>query len=109
MIEVLAATLILATSGLALTEFLGGGLRAVSGAVRREQEIADEERLLAAYALLGRSDLDQRLGDAPVGMYVVSVQRPERTLYRIALRRAMAYAPEDLVTVVYRPGDDDAP
>ena len=65
--------------------------------------MADEERLLAAYPLLPRGDLDRRLGRRHVGPYVVTVERPERTLYRVALARQEASDVEDLVTVVFRP------
>ena len=44
-----------------------------------------------------------------VGAYVVNVQRPEQSLYRIALQRKEAVAVEDLVTVVYRPEASHAP
>ncbi len=109
LIEVLAATLILATAGIALAELVGSGLRSVTSAEIRERELADEERLLAAYSFLSRSDLDRRLGDAVVGLYVVNVQRPERPLYRIAVGRVAATGVEDLVTVVFRPEASGAP
>ena len=109
LVEVLAATLILATAGLGLAELVGSGLRAVQTAAARERELADEERLLAAYALLTRADLERRVGLARVGPYEVSVERPEGTLYRIALSRGETRGVEDLVTVVYRPEDGDAP
>ena len=102
LLEVLAATVILTVAGLALVELVLGATQAVTTARARERELADEERLLAAYTLLGRSDLDLRLGENAVGPYAVSVQRPERVLYRVALARATNPAVEDLVTVVHR-------
>jgi len=108
LLEVLAATVILTVAGLALVELVSGATRALTVAVAREKELADEERLLAAYTLLGRRDLDQRLGVREVGPYAVSVQRPERTLYRIALVRVTSPSVEDLVTVVHRPEPTDA-
>jgi hypothetical protein len=53
--------------------------------------------------LLTRADLDRRLGTHRIGEFAVEVQRPERTLYRIAIAGAEAGANELLVTVVYRP------
>jgi len=103
LLEVLAAVVILGVAGLALLELVAAGTRAVSAARARERELADEERLLAAYTLLARADLDRRLGRRAVGPYVADVQRPERTLYRIALIRSETADVEDLVTVVYRP------
>lgn len=108
LLEVLAATVILTVAGLALVELVSGATRAVATAGAREKELADEERLLAAYTLLGRRDLDLRLGVREVGPYAVSVQRPERALYRIALARVASPAVEDLVTVVHRPEPTDA-
>jgi type II secretory pathway pseudopilin PulG len=109
LLEVLAAVVILGIAGLALVQLVAGGTRAVTLARERERELADEDRLLAAYTLLRREDLDLRLGDREVEAYVVNVQRPEQSLYRIALRRMEAVTVEALVTVVYRPEARDAP
>jgi len=103
LLEVLAAVTILGAAGIGFLELVAAGTRAVSAARVRERELADEERLLAAYTLLARGDLDRRLGRRVVGPYVADVQRPERALYRIALIRSDAPEVEDLVTVVYRP------
>lgn len=102
LLEVLAAVVILGVTGLALVDLVTVGTRAVASARERERELADEERLLAAYALLTRVDLDRRLGRRDVGSYLMEVQRPEATLYRISLGRGDSGV-EDLVTVVYRP------
>ena len=102
LLEVLAAVAILGVAGMALVELVAGGTGALALARQREQELMDEDRLLAAYTLLRREDLDRRLGDRDVGPYVVNVLRPERTLYRIAVVRKQAPGVEDLVTVVYR-------
>jgi len=107
LLEVLAAIVILATAGLGFVALVASGTDAARGARDRERELADEERLLAAYTLLARRDLDLRLGRRSVGPYLVEVQRPERTLYRVAIANASSPQVEDLVTVVYRrePGD----
>jgi hypothetical protein len=103
LLEVLAAVVIIGVAGLALIELVGEGTRAVVEARVREHELTDQDRLLTAYSLLRRTDLDQRLGRRDVGDYFVEVQRPERTLYRVSLGRRTAPQTEDLVTVVYRP------
>ena len=64
--------------------------------------MANEDRVLAAMTLLKRVDLDRRIGRHEVGEFVLDVQRPERTLYRIAVAQTSAPQVEDLVTVVYR-------
>jgi len=109
LLEVLAALMILGVASLSLIDLVSAGTRAVVAARSRERELADEERLLSAYTLLARSDLDRRIGVREVGPYHVNVQRPEPTLYRIALSRAEAVEVEDLVTVVFRSEPSRAP
>lgn len=102
LLEVLAAMVILSVAGLGLVEMVTMHASATAAAAQRERELWDEERLLAAHSLLAAWDLDLRLGAREVGAYIVSVQRPEPALYRIAIARAAAPWVEDLVTVVYR-------
>lgn len=109
LLEILAAVLILTVAGLSLVELTAAGARATATARDRERTQRDEDRLLAAYSLLTRTDLDLRLGSRDVGPYVVRVERPERVVYRIAVSSASAPAVEDLVTVLYRPEPTDAP
>ena len=108
LLEVLAATAILGIAGLGLLELATANVQAVRGAGERERAFADAERLVTAYALLTREDLDRRLGQREVGPYVLEVQRPERPLYRVDLRRREAPEVEVLVTVLYRPERPDA-
>ena len=108
LLEVLAAVAILGVAGLALVELVAGGTRAVAVARDRERELADEERLLTAWSLLKREELDQRIGERVVGPYVARVQRPERGLYRLAVERQVAPGVEELVTVVWRGEARDA-
>ena len=102
LLEVLVALVILATAGIALTELVGAGLRGERYARARETVLATEDRLLAALTLLRREELDQRIGRRELGEFIVDVQRPEPTLYRIALLQLSSPHIEDLVTVVYR-------
>jgi len=103
LLEALVALVILATASIALVELVGAGLRSERDARERERTLAAEERVLAAMTLLKREDYDRRLGRRQVGEFFVAVQRPERTLYRIAIGETRAPHVEDLVTVVYRP------
>jgi hypothetical protein len=102
LLEVLVAVVVLATAGMGLVELVGAGLRAERDARLRESTLATEERLLSGLTLLNRKELDQRIGRRGIGEFIVDVQRPERTLYRIALLQAQSPQVEDLVTVVYR-------
>ena len=103
LLEVLVALVILGTAGVSLVELVGSGLRGEREARLRETALATEERVLTAHTLLNRRELDQHIGRREVGEFIVDVQRPERTLYRIALLQLQSPAVEDLVTVVYRP------
>jgi len=102
LLEVLVALVILTTAGVSLVGLVGAGLRWEYDARERERVLADEERLLAALTLLKRNEFDRRIGRHVVGTFVVDVQRPEPTLYRIAIAQTVSAQVEDLVTVVYR-------
>ena len=102
LLEVLIALVVLATAGIGLVELVGSGMRAERDARLRESSLTTEQRLLSALTLLNRQELDQRIGRRPIGEFVVDVQRPERSLYRIALLHEASPELEDLVTVVYR-------
>ena len=102
LLEVLAAVVILTTAGLSMIALVAQATDSARMSKAREAEQADESRLLAAETLLSRRDLEIRLGRRTAGPYVVTVARPERTLYRIAVSRQEAADVEDLVTVVFR-------
>ena len=89
LLEALVALAILSTAGVA---FVGLGRAAV-----------EADRFLTATTLLRRQELDERLGHHEVGEFVVHIQRPEPTLYRLAIAETVAPEVELLVTVVYRP------
>lgn len=109
LLEVLIALLILSTAGTAMVELVGAGLRSERDARIREQTLAAEERVMAAMTLLKREDFDRRLGRREVGEFVVDVERPERTLYRVAIAQSGSPQVEELVTVVYRADAAHAP
>ncbi len=109
LLEVIAAIAILGIATLSLIELVDAGTRSLATAREHERQLADEERLLAAYTLLARGDLDRRLGLRDVGEYRVNVQRPEPALYRIALGLGESPEKEELVTVVYRAEPSHAP
>ena len=102
LLEVLVALTVLSVGALALVESVDAGLQAERRDRQREAVLASEERLLSAMTLLRRAELDQRLGRRPIGEFIVDVQRPEPTLYRIGVLQSDAPTVEDLVTVVYR-------
>ena len=109
LLETLVALAILSGAGLALLDLVTAGLRAERESRERERVLAVDYRILTALTLLTRAELDRRLGRHPLGELVVDVQRPERTLYRIALAQQQSPEVEDLVTVVYRREASGAP
>lgn len=102
LLETLLALAILSSAGLGLVEVVSAGLGAERDAREREHVLAVESRVLTALTLFRREDLDRRLGRHTIGDVSVDVERPEPTLYRLALAQASAPDVEDLVTVVYR-------
>ena len=100
LLEVVIALTILLAAGVSLVSLLAASLASEAALARREVEVHDLDRLLAAMSLLTRADLDRRLGRHPVGPLVAEVQRPEPALYRLAVSRPGV---EALVTVVYCP------
>jgi type II secretory pathway pseudopilin PulG len=109
LLETLVALAILSGAGLALLDLVTAGLRAERDSRERERVLAVEDRVLTALTLLKRDELDRRLGRHPIGELIADIERPERTLYRIAVAQQESPQVEDLVTVVYRRGPSGAP
>jgi type II secretory pathway component PulJ len=103
LLEVMVALTILATAGISLATVMSSALENEDRLARREETLANAERVLSASTLLTRIELDLRLGRHVVGEFIVDVQRPEKNLYRLAVLEAGAPDLETLVTVVYRP------
>ena len=96
LLETLVALAILSGAGLALLDLVTAGLRAERESRERERIVAVEDRVLAALTLLTRAELDRRIGRHPLGELIADIQRPERTLYRIALAQQETPQLEDL-------------
>jgi hypothetical protein len=109
LLEALVALAIVGAVGVATLGLLAAGLGGEAEARRRERELWAADRLLTAHTLLTRRELDQRIGRRDAGGFVIDVQRPERTLYRIAVSHAASPHVDELVTVVYRADDPNAP
>ncbi len=103
LLEALIALAILSLAGLGMVSVVSSSLRAQTDLAHREEVMRTGSRVMAAMTLLKPEDLNQRLGTHPLGEFLVGVSRPEKTLYRIALREVQAPEQEILVTVVYRP------
>ena len=102
LLEALVAIMILATTGLGFAGVLRESLAATRAAREREATVATADRILIAMSLLKRPELEQRLGRRVIGEFLVDVDRPEETLFRIAVFGVDAPELPLLVTVVYR-------
>jgi Tfp pilus assembly protein PilV len=105
LLEVLVALTLLLLAGVSVVTLVSDALRSESALRDRERETQELDRVMTAMTLLQRADLDRRLGRHPVGPFAVDVQRPEQSLYRIAVTSAAGGAARTLVTVVYRRDD----
>jgi type II secretory pathway component PulJ len=103
LLEVLVSLAILTGAGAGLVAALAAAMRSEHRLRREEAIILSADRVLAATTLLSRADLERRIGTHPVGDFVVQVQRPRPTLYRIAIAQASTPEIDMLATVVHRP------
>ncbi len=85
LLEVIIALTILSVSGLSMTALVSAGFDVQRQVEARELELRSADRVLAAYALLTRDELDLRLGQRKVGEFRVTVQRPDPALYRVGV------------------------
>ncbi|MBI4501457.1 MAG: prepilin-type N-terminal cleavage/methylation domain-containing protein [Gemmatimonadetes bacterium] len=105
LIEALVALTIVAVAGLGFVDLTAQAARSASRTREVEEQLAQEDRLLTAYALLDRQDLEQRIGRVIVGEYALTVERLDWSLYRVGV--GIGWSAPDLVTVIYRPGPSD--
>ena len=103
LLEAIVALTVLSLAGAGALALAAAALRAERDMAGREAVNLAADRVLAASALLTRTDLDRRLGRRSVGEFTVEVQRPEPALYRIAIAESRSPDIELLVTVIYRP------
>jgi|GEM_PF-1829510 len=103
LLEALIALTILSVAAAGALGAVAESLRSERGMIERERSMEQAHRVMKTLSLLGRGDLDLRLGQRELGEFLVEVQRPRQTLYRIALANTEAPEVELLVTVVYRP------
>lgn len=103
LVESLIALVILATAAVSAVTWVASVSRDLTVLQDRQRESQKAERILIATALLTRAELGQRIGERPMGDYLLRVDRPESDLFRIAVSLASAPTRELVATVVYRP------
>ena len=101
LLEVLLALTILAVTGLMIAASARVALDAERHSEAEEQRVSSASRVLAASTLLTKPQLDQRVGEHRVGEFSVRIQRPEPSLYRIAV--ADTGIGRELVVTIVRP------
>lgn len=109
LLEVLVSIALLGSAGLGVVQALRQASVAEAIAAEQERHLADADRVLAAMTLLQAGELDQRIGAHRIGEFVVGVERPEVTLYRLSLADTAAPEHELLTTVVYRARPTEEP
>lgn len=102
LIEVLVAIAILSMVGVSSIALLTSTLDAHGRLHSRETELARAERVLIATTLLARRELEQRIGRRDVAGFVVWVDRPEPSLFRVGVAPEVDPAAELLSTLIYR-------
>jgi hypothetical protein len=103
LLEALVALSVLATAGIGLVALARAAVDGELRSAATERTLGAADRVLTATTLLRRPELDQRLGEHQVGDFLVRIQRPGPTLFRLAISEASTPSVELLVTVVYRP------
>jgi prepilin-type N-terminal cleavage/methylation domain-containing protein len=102
LLEVVVAMAIMSTVAVSALAAVAEAMRSTERWQVREFEINRAAEVLLLTSLLPRNRLDLLLGDRMSGTWVVNVQRPRPTLYRIAVRDSAPGTTELLVTVVFR-------
>lgn len=104
LVEVLVALVILTVSMTAMLHAVSTAMWQQATTRDREELLARAGRVMSAYALMSRAELDQRIGQQPVRGFRVRVQRPRSQLYRLSLTDSLYPDQELLVTLVFRAG-----
>ena len=107
LLEVLVALAILGTAAASVVVATSESARAVKRARQADASLRAASDFLDAVALWTRDDLDRRLGDRPQGAWRLRIERPDLTLYTVALADS-ASGRVVLATALYRPAPPDA-
>lgn len=108
LVEVLIALVILAAAGVSTISYVATLMLDRDRIEQREEELYAAESTLMLHAVLTAPELVQRIGARVVGSHLVTVERPQAELFRIAVSLLEAPDTELVVTVVFRPEVTDA-
>jgi type II secretory pathway pseudopilin PulG len=102
LLEVIVALTLLSFAGAMSISLAAEATAAVRRARSIEKNIRAASDFLSAVSLWTRGDLDRHMGSRPQGTWIMSVQRPEISLYEVLLSDSGSRKPI-LETVLFRP------
>jgi type II secretory pathway pseudopilin PulG len=102
LLEAILALAILAIAALAAVTLARQSADTVERVHAADAHLRAASAFFDAVSLWPRKDLDLRLGDRPQGPWVLHIDRPTATLYRVALYDS-AGGPPLLETALFRP------
>lgn len=108
LLEVLVALAILAVAATGVLAVAAQSWRAIQGARDADRSLSEASAFFDAVALWPREDLDRHLGDRAQHPWRMRIDRPQRTLYVVALTDSSG-RDTLLVTSLYRPEPPRAP
>lgn len=103
LLEVLIAVTLLGLGGSAVGLLLSSYMMDAHRRLATEGQENAAGQVLALHALLGRRELEQRIGSQAAGPFVVRVTRPTPDIFRIAVSDVERAEGELVVTLLYRP------
>lgn len=104
LLEPLVALLVVVVAGLAALTAVAGLRDTASAYLLREREIGAARAFLDAVSLWPTAELDRRLGEHAQGPFLLSIARPEETVYVVELADRVWHK-RLLWTALYRPRD----
>lgn len=85
LLEVIVALTIFGISALAATILVRQSVKGVESVYRRDAENRKAVAFMAAVSLWSREELDQRLGSRRQGAWLLYIDRPAESIYRLQL------------------------
>jgi type II secretory pathway pseudopilin PulG len=108
LLEAIVALTILTVGMLATVGLMRQAIDSAERAERAEADVRRASAFMDAIALWPRADLDRHLGNRAEGPWRLEIDRPEPTLYLVALTDSLSDH-ELLRTALYRPEPSNAP
>jgi type II secretory pathway component PulJ len=108
LLEAIVALTILTVAALASVAMVRQAIDSAQRAQETERDVRKASAFMEAIALWPRADLDRHLGDRPEGSWRLTIERPVRTIYLVALTDSSSHR-ELLHTALFRPETPYAP